>query len=115
MSVYGVPRDLPPLSLSFESIILDDPAYTTSSFDAYVDTSWDYATWFVESYAWSIIGDVPVNGDRVLGGIVYSQVASGAVWRVRTKALQARLTELEATIAARDIHMQEETAREKEL
>ena len=42
--VYGVPRNLPPLGFSFESIVLDDPTYMTGSFDAYVDTSQDYAT-----------------------------------------------------------------------
>ena len=36
--------DLPPLSMSFESIVLDDPSYVTSSFDAYVDTNKDYVT-----------------------------------------------------------------------
>ena len=70
MLVYGVPRDLPPLGLSFESIVLDDLAYATGSFDAYVDTSQDYPTWFVESSTRPIIGDVPVGGGRVLGGIV---------------------------------------------
>ena len=44
MLVYGVPGNLPPLGFSFESIILDDPAYMMGSFDAYVNTSQDYAT-----------------------------------------------------------------------
>ena len=44
MSVFGVPRDPPPLGLSFESIVMENPAYTMGSFDAYVDTSRDYAT-----------------------------------------------------------------------
>ena len=70
MLVYGVPRDPPPFGLSFESIVLDDLAYVTSSFDAYVDTSRDYATWFIESFTGPIIGDVPVSGGRVLGGII---------------------------------------------
>ena len=52
-----------------------------------------------------------MSGGRVLGGIVHAQVAFGAKWRLRVKALQAKVTELEATIAARKVHMQEETAR----
>ena len=72
MSIYGVHRDLHPLSLSFESIVLDNPAYTTGSFDAYVDTSSDYAIWFAESSAGPIIGDVPMSGGRVLKGIVHA-------------------------------------------
>lgn len=75
MSVYRVPRDLPPLGLSFETIVLDDPAYTASSFDAYMDTNRDYATWIAESSTGPIIRDVPVSGDRVLGDIIHAQVA----------------------------------------
>ena len=44
----------------------------TSTFDAYVDTSRDYSTWFVESSVGPIIKDVPVNGGRVLGGIAHT-------------------------------------------
>ena len=72
MSVYGVPWDLPPHGLSFETIILGNLAYVTSSFNAYVDTSRDYATWFIESFMGLIIGDVPVSGGRVLGGIIHA-------------------------------------------
>lgn len=43
MPVFGVLIDLPPFGLSFESVVLDDPTYAMSSFDAYVDTSRDYA------------------------------------------------------------------------
>ena len=46
MLIFGVRKDPPPLGLSFESIVMDNSAYTTGSFDAYVDTSKDYATWF---------------------------------------------------------------------
>ena len=81
MLVFGVPRDPPPLDLSFKSIVIDNPAYATGSFDAYVDTSIDYATWFVASSARPIMGDVPVSGGRVLGGIAHAQVAFGAEWR----------------------------------
>ena len=49
MPVFGIPWDLPPPDLSFESIVLDNPAYATGSFDAYVDTSKDYPNWFAES------------------------------------------------------------------
>ena len=52
-----------------------------------------------------------MSGGRVLGGIVHAQVAFRAKWRLRVKALQAKVTELKATIAARKVHMQEETAR----
>ena len=55
MSVYRVPRDSLSPGLSFESIVLDNPAYATSSFDAYVDTSRDFATWFTESSVGPII------------------------------------------------------------
>ena len=78
MLVYGVPRDLPPLGLSFESIFLDDPVYVLCSFGAFVDASWDHATRFVESSVEPIIEDVPMSGGRVLGGIILAQVASGA-------------------------------------
>ena len=72
MSIYGVHRDLHPLSLSFESIVLDDPAYATGYFDAYVDASSDYAIWFAGSSVGPIIGDVPMSGRRVLKGIVHA-------------------------------------------
>ena len=111
MSVFRVPRDPPPFGLSFKSIVLDDSACATGSFDAYVDTNRDYATWFVESSIGLIIGDVPVNGGKVLGGIIHAQVASRVEWRLRAKALQAKVTEFETTAASREVHMQEETAR----
>ena len=66
MLVFGVPRDPPPLGLSFKSIVLDDSAYAMGFFDAYMDTSRDYATWFVESFVGLIIGDVPVSGGWLL-------------------------------------------------
>ena len=62
MPVYGVPRDPSPHGLSFEAMVLDDPNYATGVFDAYMDMSRDYSTWFVESFAGPIIGDVPVSG-----------------------------------------------------
>ena len=115
MSVFGVPRNPPPLSLSFESIVMENRAYTMGSFDAYVDTSRDYAAWFAESSTMPIIGDVPVSGGRVLGGLVRAQVASGAEWRLHAEALQAKVTELKTAATAREVHMQEETVREREL
>ena len=111
MLVYGVPRDLPPIGLSFESIVLDNPAYVTGPFDAYVDTSKDYATWFAESSIRYIIGDVPVSEGKVLGGIVRAQVASRVKWRAHVEALYDKVIELKATTATREVHMQEETAR----
>ena len=70
MPVYGMPRDPPPHGLSFEAMVLGDPDYATNAFDAYVDTSIDYSTWFVESSTGLIIGDVLVSGGRVLGGAI---------------------------------------------
>ena len=52
-----------------------------------MDISRDYATWFVESFVGPIIGDVPVSGGRVLGGIVCAQMAFRAEWSVRAEAL----------------------------
>ena len=49
MSVFRVLRDPPPLGLSFEFIVIGGLAYTTSSFNAYVDTSKYYAIWFAKS------------------------------------------------------------------
>ena len=72
MSIYGVLRNLAPLNLSFESIVLDDPVYATGSSDAYVDTSRDYAIWFAESSIGPIIEDVPVSGGRVQKGIAHA-------------------------------------------
>ena len=83
MPIYGVPRDPPP----------------------YVDTNKDYSTWFVESSARPIIGDVLVRGGRVLGGIICAQVATGAEWKARAKALEARVTKLEALLSVREAHM----------
>ena len=77
----------------------------TGSFDAYMDTNRDYATWFIESSIGPIIGDVSVSGGRVLGGIFCAQVASGVEWGVCAKALQARVIELEAITATREVHM----------
>ena len=105
MPVYGIPRDPPPHGLSFETIVLDDLANTTCSFNAYMDTSKDYATWFAESSTGPIIRDIPVSGGRVLGGIIRAQVASEVEWRVRVEVLQARVIELEATLAIREVHM----------
>ena len=108
--VYRVPSDPPLHGLSFETIILCDPAYATGSFNAYVDTNRDYATSFTESSTGPIIGDVPVSKGRVLGGSIYAQVTTGAKWRAHAKALHAKATELEATLTTREAHMQEETA-----
>ena len=55
MLVFGVPRDPPPLGLSLESIVIDDPVYAMGSFVAYVDTGRDYATWFTESFTGLIL------------------------------------------------------------
>ena len=55
MPVFREPRDPPPFGLSFELVVIDEPAYLTNSFDAYVETSRDYATWFAKSSAGPII------------------------------------------------------------
>jgi len=119
MPIYGVPRDSPPHGLSSKTMVLDNSTYVMGSFDAYVDTSRDYFTWFVESSVGPIIGDIPVNGGRVLGSIICAQVATMEKWRVRAEALKAKVTELEALFATREAHMQEETtwalAREREI
>ena len=70
MPVYGVPKDLPPHGLSFETMVMGNSAYATGSFNAYMDTSKDYSTWFVESSVRPIIEDVLMSGGRVLGGNV---------------------------------------------
>ena len=105
MPVYGVPRDLPPHGLPFETIILYDPAYAMGSFDAYMDTNRDYSTWFAESSTGPIIGDVLVSGGRVLGGFIRAQVATRVEWKAHAKALEARVTELETLFPAREAHM----------
>ena len=78
MPIYEVPKDPPHQGLSFKAMVLEDPDYATGAFDAYVDTSRDYSTWFVESSARPIIGDVLVRGGRVLRGAIRTQVATRA-------------------------------------
>ena len=92
-------------------MVLGDLAYVMGSFDAYVDTSRDYSILFAEFSVRPIIGDVLVSGGRVLRGIICAHEATRVEWRVRTKALQAKVTELEALIAIREAHMQEESTR----
>ena len=89
MLVYGVPRDPPPYDLSFKAMVLDDLDYATSALDAYIDTSKDYSTWFAESSAGPIVGDVPVSGVRVLGGAIRAQVAIRAEWRAYVETVEA--------------------------
>ena len=119
MPVYRVPRDLTPHGLSFKAIVLDDLEYTMGAFDAYVDTSRDYSTWFAKSSVGPIIGDVPVSGGKVLEGVVRTQVAIGIEWRARAKTTEAKAVEFEALFTARKAHMQEEIAwalaREREI
>ena len=75
------------------------------SFNAYVDTSRDYSTWFTESSTGPIIGDVPVSGGMVLEGVIRAQVTTRAKWIARAKASEARVTELEALLASREAHI----------
>ena len=105
-----VPKDPPPHDLSFETMVLGDLAYVTGSFNAYVDMSRDYSTWFVESSARPIIGDVLMSGGRVLGGNVHAQVATRVEWRAHVEASEARVTEFEALLATKEAYMQEEIA-----
>ena len=109
MPNFGVLKDPPPLGLLFESIVMDNSAYAMGSFNAYVDTSIDYATWFAASSVRPIMGDIPVNRGKVLGGITRAQVASRAEWRLRA-TLWARVAELEIAVTAREVHMQEKIA-----
>lgn len=46
MPIFRVPRDSP-FELSNSKIILDDPYYETSSFEAFVIVDTDYVTWFL--------------------------------------------------------------------
>ena len=105
MPAYGVPRDLPPHDFSFKAMVLDDLDYATGAFDAYVDTNRDYSTWFVESFARPVIGDIPMSGGRVLGGIVRTQVATEAKWRAHAETTKAKVIEFEALFTAREAHM----------
>ena len=111
MSVYGVPRDPPPYGLSFEAMVLDDLDYVTGAFDAYVDTSRDYSTWFVKYFAGPIIGDVLVSGGRGLGGAICTQVANEAEWRVCAETVEARVILFKALFTTREAHMQDEIAQ----
>ena len=119
MLVYGVPRDLPSHGLPFEAIVLDDPEYEVGVFDAYMDTSRDYSTWFIESSTRSIIRDVPVSWGKVLGGVVRAQEATSVKWRARVEIAKARAVEFEALFTTREVHMQKEIAwvlaREREI
>lgn len=42
---------------------------------------------------------------RVLGGIIRAQVATGVKWRACAEASEARVTKLEALLAAREAHI----------
>ena len=86
-------------------MVLGDLAYVPGTFDTYVDMSRDYSTWFTESSTKPIIGEVPVSGGRVLGGAIYAQVAIGVEWRACAKIVEARVTEIEALLAAREAHV----------
>ena len=52
-----------------------------------------------------------MSGGRMLGGVIYAQVATGAEWRACTETVEARVTELEALSTTREAHMQEEIAQ----
>ena len=86
-------------------MVLDNPDYATGIFNAYMDTGKDYSTWFVESSAGPIIGDVPVSGGKVLGGVIHAQVATGAEWKARAETTVARVTEFKALFTAKEAHM----------
>ena len=89
---------------------MDDPEYAVGAFDAYVDMSRDYSTWFVESSVGPIISDVPVRGGRVLGGVVSTQVATRVEWRGCVETAEARAVEFKALFIAREAHTQKEIA-----
>lgn len=88
--------------MSFEAMVLDDPDYATGAFDAFVDMSRDYSSWFAESSTRPIIRDAPVSEGRVLGGIIRAQVATEAEWRARIKIVEAKVTEFKALFTARE-------------
>ena len=110
MPVYRIPRDLTPHGLSFKAIVLDDLEYAMGAFNAYVDISRDYSTWFAKSSIGPIIGDVPVSGGKVLEGVVRTQVATGIEWRAHAKTTEAKAVEFEALFTARKVHTHEEIA-----
>lgn len=111
MPIYRVPRDPPSHGLSIKAMVLDDPDYVTSAFDAYVDMSRDYSTWFIESSIGPIIGDVPASGGKVLKGTICAQVATGVEWRVHAETAEARVIEFKVLFTAREAYMQEEITR----
>ena len=104
MPVYEVPKDPPPHGLSFEAIVLDDLEDAVGAFDAYVDMSRDYSTWFTESSAGLIVEDVPVSGGKVLGGTVCAQVAIRVEWRARVETTEAKVAEFEALFTTREAY-----------
>lgn len=110
MLVYEVPKDLCPHGLSFEAIVLDDLDYATGTFNAYMNMSRDFSTWFVESSMGPIIRDVPLSGGRVLGGAVHAQVATRVERRACAKIAEARVVKFEALFTTREVHTQEEIA-----
>jgi len=50
-------------------VILDNPNYTTGSFEYFVKEDIDYFTWFLQSSTGPIMDDCPVSGGKVLNGI----------------------------------------------
>ena len=104
MPVYKVPRDPPPYGLSFEAIVLYDLEDAEGAFDAYVDMSRDYSTWFTKSSAGLIVGYVPVSGGKVLEGTVRAKVAIRVEWRARVETAEARVADFEALFTAREAY-----------
>lgn len=81
----------------------------------HLDTSKDYYTWFTESFARPIIGDVPVSGGRVLGGIICAQVVhmqEETAWALAwERVIWQRDREIRATVMDREwSHFQTELA-----
>ena len=70
-----------------------------------MDTNREYSTWFAKFSAGPIIGDVLMSEGRVLRGIICAQMVTRAEWRACVEALEARVTELEALLAAKEAHM----------
>ena len=104
MLIFRVPRD-PPSEISFPDMVLDNPAYVIGSFEGFVTSNTDYATWFSESSTRPIINDCPVSGGRIFGGIASTRRASEARLMLHVETLQARVRDLESATATKEGYM----------
>ena len=110
MPVFGVPRD-PLQEHSCSKMILDNPNYTTGSFDGFITEDTDYFTWFLQSLARPVMDDCPVSGGKVVDGKARARQALESHLRLHVDTLQARVRDLEGASAVREGYIQEEIAR----